>query len=136
MDNLSQLLLDIKAALITIPDFQTVGIGEETGMTSPDCPAARIVLNTSISTQPQIFFDNGDLEIRTYLDTKNDMEKGYLQSIDLQYKVREAVEHLLLYNLTTYNTYIDMPFFTSSISFNFSGVRNQRDSECPDPLGA
>ncbi len=136
MDNLSQLLLDIKAALITIPEFKTVGIGEESGITSPDCPATRIVLNTSILTNPQLFFDNGDLEIRIYLDTKNDMESGYLQTVDLQYKVREAVDHLLSYRVTTYNTFVEMPFFVSSISFGFSGVRNQRDSECPDPLGA
>ena len=134
MSELAQLLIDIKAALETITDFKTVAIGQEIGINAKDTPSVRIVLVSNTVQQPQRFYDNGDLQIRTFIDTKNDAEDALLQSIDLHQAIRSAVGDLALFSITYYGDFTESPFYQATSTFNFSGMRNSLESECTDPL--
>ncbi len=134
MNDLSRLLLDVEDALESIPELNTVGIGVEAGITSKDVKAARIVLNSSELSQPQQFYDSGQLDILLFLDVKNDLRLGWFESINLQYSIREKLQGMLTYYSTIYNSFADSPFFVTTISFNLSGVRNTLAGECVDPL--
>ncbi len=134
MNDLSRLLLDVEDALESIPELNTVSIGVEAGITSKDVKAARIVLNSSELSQPQQFYDSGQLDILLFLDVKNDLRLGWFESINLQYSIREKLQGMLTYYSTIYNSFADSPFFVTTISFNLSGVRNTLAGECVDPL--
>ena len=135
MTELAQLLKDIKERLLTIKDLKTVQIGQEVGISAQDTPACRIVLMSNTIIQPQQFYDNGDIQIRTFVDMKNNAEEATLLSIDLHQQIRAAIGDLAKFNITYYGDFSENAFYQATSTYNFAGVRNSLADECPaDPL--
>lgn len=125
-----QLLQDIKTALETITEIDTVKIGLEDGITSKQCPAARIIKEYREPTPKAKYFDQGAIEIFLLLDLKNDLPSVYEDSILIEEKIRIALTNIVLYNRTDYDRDSVASFKSSLIRFSFAGIRNNK-VECP-----
>jgi len=124
-----QLLQDIKTALETITELDTVKIGAESGISAKDTPAARIVTEYSEPSKQNKYFDQGSLQVILLLDLKNDLPSVYEDSIALELKIRDALKNIVLFNRIDYDQDSVTVFKASILRFTFSGIRNQKE-EC------
>ena len=120
-----ELLTTIRDRLRTIPELKTADIGMETGISSPDTPAARIVTEYSETSQ-NLYFDNGSLQIVLLMDLKNDLPTVYEDSISLELKIREALKDVVSFTRIEYDRDGVTVFKCSILRFTFSGIRNSR----------
>ncbi len=127
------LLIETKAALNTINDFETVGIGIEKGINSNSCPAIRIVTESRGLTPNMKYMDKGYIEIVILLDLKNDIETLYEQSIDLEEKVREVLKGIIDFNETLYDKDSVTVFKSTILRYSFGNIRNTKE-ECSNEL--
>ena len=119
-----ELLNEIKTALETIDDLNTVNIGAERGIGAKDTPAARIVTEYSEPSKQNKYFDQGVIQIILLLDLKNDLPSVYEESISLELQIREALKGIVLFNRIEYDQDAVSLMKASILRFTFSGIRN------------
>ena len=124
-----ELLQTIEEALKTISDLKTVSIGAESGISSKDAPAARIVTEYSEPSSKNKYFDHGVIQVILLMDLKNDLPSVYENSIALELQIRSALKNIVLFNRIDYDQDGVTVFKASILRFTFSGIRNGK-TEC------
>lgn len=119
-----ELLNEIKTALQTIDAIETVKIGAEKGISAKDTPAVRIISEYSEPGQRNKYFDRGALQIVILLDSKNDLESLYEDSIDIELLIRDKLKNIITFNRTDYDQDSVTVFKASILRYTFAGIRN------------
>lgn len=126
-----ELLNDIKDALETITEIDTVKIGAEKGISAKDTPAVRIITEYSEPNTRNKYYDQGAIQIVLLMDNKNDLEKVYEDSITLELLIRDKLKTInsLLFNRIDYDQDSVTVFKASILRYTFTSIRNTLE-EC------
>ena len=119
-----ELLNEIKALIATIPEIETVKIGAETGISAKDCPAVRIITEYASPLKANGTYDEGSLQIVLLINSKNDLESLYEQSIALELLIRASLKNKLRFTRVDYDQDSVTVFKASILHFDIVSVPN------------
>lgn len=119
-----ELLNEIVSAIGTIPEVNTVKIGTETGISSKQTPAVRVVLDSRQQDMKRLNLDGGNIRVIIILDLKNDLPKLYEETIELEEAIRSKLASIVQFDNTQYDGDTVSAFKVTILNYRFGKVEN------------
>ena len=126
---MNDLLIEIESRLKAMNGVKSASIGLETGISSKDTPALRIVQEYYEPEPKARFTYRGAFQILILLDLKNGARDMNLETNTLSIAIIDELKDIVLINRVDHDADSVTVFKSAILRFTFNGIKNKID-EC------